>query len=101
MSEVPVGRVDVPTPVRRVAGSASLRPVWRNEVGGLTFEVADDGDRTFVKWAPAGSGLDLTAELVRLDWAGTRTHVPRVLAHGVVPDGEWLVTAALQGENAV
>ena len=101
VAQAPGGPVEVPASVRRVAGAASLRPVWRNEVGGLTFEVADDGDRRFVKWAPAGSGLDLTAELVRLRWAVTRTRVPKVLSYGVVPDGEWLVTAALPGENAV
>ena len=102
VADVPVGPVEVPASVRRVAGSASLRPVWRNELGGLTFELADDGSgRRFVKWAPAGSGLDLAAELARLNWAAGRTRVPRVLDHGGGPDGEWLVTAALPGQSAV
>jgi kanamycin kinase len=102
VAQVPGGPVEVPTAVRRVAGPGSLRPVWANEVGGLTFEVRDaGGGRRFVKWAPAGSGLDLAAELDRLRWASGRVVVPRVLDHGVAPDGEWLVTAGLDGRNAV
>jgi kanamycin kinase len=102
VSQVPSGPVHVPTSVRRAAGPGSLRPVWTNEVGGLTFEVRDaDGGRRFVKWAPAGSGLDLAAEVDRLRWASGRVVVPRVLDHGVEPDGEWLVTAGLAGQNAV
>ena len=102
VAQVPVGPVEVPASVRRAAGPGSLRPVWCNEVGGLTFEVRDPGGaRRFVKWAPPGSGLDLAAEVARLRWAAGRVLVPRVLDHGVGPDGEWLVTAALAGENAV
>jgi kanamycin kinase len=92
----------VPAAVRRVAGSARLRPVWRNELGGLTFELTDaDGGRRFVKWAPPGSWLDLAAEVPRLRWVAGRIPAPRVLDHGEGPDGEWLVTAALPGQNAV
>jgi kanamycin kinase len=94
--------LEVPPAVRRLAGAGRLRPAWRNELGGQTFELSDPGGpRRFVKWAPAGSGLDLAPEVVRLRWAAGRTPVPRVLDHGAEPDGEWLVTAALPGENAV
>jgi kanamycin kinase len=79
-----------------------LRPVWRNELGGLTYEVTDArGTRRFVKWAPAGVGLDLVAEAVRLRWAASRVPVPPVLDAGADASGEWLVTAALPGESAV
>ena len=36
----PVDPVEVPASVLRAAGPGSLRPVWCNEVGGLTFEGA-------------------------------------------------------------
>jgi kanamycin kinase len=97
-----VSAADVPAMVRRLAGPGRLRPVWRNELGGLTFELTDTGgSRRFVKWVPSGSGLDLASEVVRLRWVAGRLPVPQVLDHGCDRDGEWLVTAALPGENAV
>jgi kanamycin kinase len=84
-----------------VAGDDRLRPVWQNEDGGLTFELTGDGGRRFVKWVPAGSTLDLAAEVDRLRWAGTFITVPRVLDSGTGADGSWLLTAALPGQNAV
>ena len=87
--------------VRALAGGASWRLVWRNEVGGLTYEFGTASDRRFFKWAPSGSGLDLSAEVVRLRWAAEWTTVPQVIDAGADTDGSWLVTAALEGENAV
>nr|WP_241829699.1 aminoglycoside 3'-phosphotransferase [Parafrankia colletiae] len=78
-----------------------MRPVWRNDCGGLTFEVTSLSGRRFVKWAPAGSGLDLTAEADRLRWAAPFTPVPTVLGEGRDGAGSWLVTAGLPGRNAV
>jgi kanamycin kinase len=93
--------VAVPDVVRALAGGDAVRPVWLNELGGLTCELAGPGGRRFVKHAPHGSGLDLAAEAARLTWAARWTRVPRVLGHGAGDTGEWLVTAALEGENAV
>lgn len=97
------GRPDVAVPpaVAGVAAGRPVRLVWVNELGGLTFEVGADPQRWFVKWAPAGSGLDLAAEAPRLRWAAAFTAVPRVLAEGADSLGSWLVTAALPGESAV
>ncbi len=78
-----------------------MRSVWRNEVGGLTFEVDAEPDRCFVKWSPTVSGIDLRAEARRLEWAQAFTPVPRVLDMGADDRGTWLVTAALAGQNAV
>src|ERR1700731_4723391 len=36
---VPRGRVPVPASVKALAGGGPLRAVWRNELGGLTFEI--------------------------------------------------------------
>jgi kanamycin kinase len=58
----------VPAPVLALAGGGTVRPVWVNELGGITFEVGAGGRRRFVKWAPAGSGIDLAAEAARLLW---------------------------------
>lgn len=104
--------VDVPAPVLALARGRDILPVWQNEAGGLTFRIGDTGagagtgERVYVKWAPAGSGLDLPAEAERLRWAGKFVVVPRVLDHGAVDGGtgragSWLVTAELAGESAV
>ncbi len=98
---VPECDVAVPPPVAAVAGGHPLRPVWRNELGGLTFEIDSPAGRRFVKWAPAGSGLDLGPEQTRLRWAVNFIAVPHVIEAGTDASGEWLVTAALPGSNAV
>jgi kanamycin kinase len=94
---------DVPVPgvVLALAAGDRVRPVWLNELGGLTCEVSGPGGRRFVKWAPHVPGLDLAAEAARLRWAVDHTRVPRVLGHGADADGSWLVTEALPGESAV
>lgn len=100
---VPAADMTVPPPpaVEAVPAGRRLRSVWENEVGGLTFEVGEDPDRCFVKWAPGDSGINLTAEVARLGWAATFTVVPRVLAQGSDDAGSWIVTAVLSGQSAV
>lgn len=91
----------VPSVVRDLAAGQPVRPVWENELGGLTFELGTGAARRFVKWAPVSSGIDLVAETARLAWAEAFTPVPRVLDIGADDGGAWLVTAALPGESAV
>ncbi len=80
---------------RAVDGLAEL--VWRNELGGLTFKVADQ----FVKWNPRSSGIDLERERVRLQWISGLHPAPEVVAFGSDDEAQWLVTKALRGESAV
>lgn len=89
-----------PAVVRELAAAGPVRLAWENE-DALTFEVGDGPERCFVKWAPAGSLLDLAAEAARMTWAVACTPVPRVLGQGADSDGSWLVTAALPGQSAV
>jgi kanamycin kinase len=89
-----------PAAVRELATARQVRLAWENEHA-LTFEVGDGSDRFFVKWAPAGSPLDLAAEAARMTWAYRYTPVPRVLGLGADGEGSWLVTAALPGHSAV
>jgi kanamycin kinase len=93
--------VTVPAPVASAAGGREVSLVWENEAGGLTFAVGEGAGRCFIKWAPGGSGLDLSAEADRLAWAGQYHPVPQPLAYGHEDGGSWLVTAALPGDNAV
>jgi kanamycin kinase len=97
----PEKSIEIPRAVKSLAAGRSLRAVWENELGGVTFEVTGGSDRRFIKWAPAGSGLDLKAEVARLEWVAAFTAVPRVLEFGEDQTGAWHVTAALSGETAV
>jgi len=92
------GRERVPERVMALAAGRELRPVWRNDFGGLTYEIVGAGQ--FVKWS-RDSRLDLAAEAARLRWAVKYVPVPRVLAAGRDGGEEWLLTAALPGQSAV
>lgn len=96
--------MDIPPGVARLAGRDTVTPVWRNELGGLTFRL---GDNRYVKWMAAGhdepevEAIDFAAEARRLAWAAGFVVVPGVLDVGRDDDGQWLVTAAIRGESAV
>lgn len=101
IAQIPPADLPVPPPILVLAGRDRVRPVWRNELGGLTFEITGSAGRRFAKWAPAGSGLDLAPEVPRLRWAATFSPVPRVLDAGADETGTWLLTAGLPGDSAV
>jgi aminoglycoside phosphotransferase len=98
---VPDADLAPPQAVVEVAAGRPVQAVWANEAGGLTFQVGDEPARLFVKWTPPGSGIDLSAEMARLHWAGAFTPVPRVLDHGSDETGSWFATAGLPGRSAV
>src|SRR5215470_18683430 len=97
----PASELPVPARVMALADGGPVRSVWVNELGGITFAVGADDPWRFVKWAPAGSGIDLGTEAARMRWASRFTPVPRVLGEGSDGSGSWLVTSALRGEMAV
>jgi kanamycin kinase len=91
----------VPAAVAVLADGRPLRVVWTNELGGRTYQLGTGEDRWFVKWSPHASGIDLEKEVVRLQWAGAYTPVPRVLDHGADEEAAWIVSAGLSGQSAV
>ncbi len=95
---IPREPIAVPRAVRDVARGAGLVPVWRSEVGGLTFRT-DDG--RYIKWGPRHPELDMGAEAARLSWAARYTTVPRVIEIGGDRTHTWLVSAAIAGRSAV
>jgi kanamycin kinase len=97
----PRGDPRVPERVAALAADRSVRAVWENEIGGITFELAGAEDRRFVKWAPPSHRPMLEAEARRLRWAGRLTAVPFVLEAGHDERGSWLLTQGLPGDNAV
>lgn len=93
---IPDPSVEVPALVRAHA-SGDLDAVWVNELGGLTFR---DRDR-YLKFSPAGCGIDLADEHVRLEWARRYLPVPEVLHAASDDTGQLLVTRALDATGAV
>ncbi|WP_436763643.1 aminoglycoside 3'-phosphotransferase [Streptosporangium sp. V21-05] len=103
ISEIPTGPVAVPAVVASLAGGDAVTPVWRNELGGLTFRLEDGhGTTRYAKWVATGTPeIDLPGEAERLIWARRWAAVPRVVEHGTDADGAWLVTAEVPGRSAV
>jgi len=97
----PENDILIPDSVAQYAAGRPLDVVWRNELGGLTFRVADASKVIFIKWAPSSSGIDLNAERIRLMWAVSYISVPRVIDFGQDPEGSWLATEGIDAENAV
>lgn len=92
----------MPDTVRALIAGQPYEVVWRNELGGLTFKVlVNNGVHQFIKWSPAGSGIDLSDEIARLTWAAPWVRVPKVIDSGSDPDGAWMITAGLPGDSAV
>ena len=97
----PRENLPVPPSVLALAAGRLVHLVWRNELGGLTFEVGSGQDRCFCKWTPTQSPVDLEAERLRLEWAGAWGRVPGLLGRGRDAAGSWIVTRAMAGENAM
>jgi kanamycin kinase len=95
---IPTDRMPVPPRVRALARGAGLTPVWRNELGGVTYRT-DDG--RFVKHGPLNPETSMAGEAERLAWAAEYTRVPEVLDSGEDDLSEWLVTRAIPGLSAV
>jgi kanamycin kinase len=91
----------VPDRVRALAGDAVLEPVWRNDIGGVTFRATDADGIRFVKWGPRNAETSMRAEAERLRWAAPFAPVPQVLDEGRDAAHEWLVTAGVPGLSAV
>lgn len=98
---IPSPSEPVPDRVRTLAGDATLEPVWRNAIGGVTFRATDDGGIRYVKWGPRHAETSMRAEAERLRWAAPFTPVPDVLDEGRDATHEWLVTGGVPGLSAV
>ncbi|TLP97430.1 aminoglycoside 3'-phosphotransferase [Nesterenkonia salmonea] len=101
------GFTQTPQKVLEIANGDAVEPVWRNELGGLTFRLQGSGSTRFVKWQPHSGvhparrqDVDLTAEAEKLSWAGHFIRVPRVEDQGENDDAAWLVTEGIDGESA-
>jgi kanamycin kinase len=56
IAEIPTGPVSVPAVIAALADGDLIVPVWRNELGGLTFRLEDErGGIRYAKWVAAGT----------------------------------------------
>jgi kanamycin kinase len=105
LAAIPAGAVDVPARVVELAAGADILPVWRNELGGLTFRLTSGSPAAgirYVKWVAAGTPeLDLAAEAERLEWVCGWIAVPQVLDSGFDDAGRWLLTSGIDARSAV
>jgi len=95
---IPAADLPVPERVRALARGAQLTPIWRNDLGGVTFRT-DDG--RVIKHGPRNDETTMAAEAGRMEWAARYTRVPEVLEVDADDANEWLVTRALPGLSAV
>jgi len=72
--------VAIPFVVEDIAAGRPVAATWVNELGGVTFSVADGSE--YVKVLPPQWAHLLTAEVCRLEWAAAYLRVPRVLGAG-------------------
>jgi aminoglycoside phosphotransferase len=97
----PDGTQPTPRVVTELAYGRRVDAVWRNDLGGLTFQLGEGAAREFLKWTPHGNGVDLDEEIRRLRWARRYIIVPHVLKQGEDDEGSWFVSAGLPGTTAV
>ena len=91
----PTEPVPVPSSVTAIAADRPVRAVWVNELGGVTFSIADGAE--YVKVYPDEHARLLVAEAHRLTWACRYAAVPEMLTAGP----GWLHTVGLPGRSAV
>jgi kanamycin kinase len=91
----------VPRAVVEFIDGRPFEAVWQNGLGGLTFRIGARAGEVYLKWAPTSSGVDLTGEVERLEWARVFISVPEVIEQGSDDEGRWFVTRAIDAENAV
>ncbi len=85
--------------IQRIIDGRAFETIWVNQLGGVTIALLESPP-TFIKWSPIDTGLDLLIEAEKLTWAGSFTPVPIVVDQGRDDQGTWLVTRAIEGENA-
>ncbi|WP_120002949.1 aminoglycoside 3'-phosphotransferase [Nesterenkonia muleiensis] len=106
-ASVPQGEVEVPERVLERAAGDSIKPIWRNELGGMTFRLAGAHGTRYLKWqdytglgADRHAEVDLGTEAEKLAWANRFVTVPQVLDSGVDGQEAWLLTAGIDASAA-
>lgn len=97
----PPSSIETPEAVRALIKGRPYEVVWLNGLGDLTFLVRDPTSNIYVKWFPDVNGIDVATEVEKLRWAAQFVAVPVPLEYGSSAEGSWIVTEAIEAENAV
>lgn len=88
--------------VLALAQGRELRPVWRNELGMVTWQIGVGAEREFVKDGWRHRFFEPETEAQRLRWLATFVEVPEVVDVGHTDTAQiWLRTRGLPGDSAV
>ena len=103
IADSPNPRLDgivAPQLVLELAEGRRVEPVWRNEIGGVTYAIG--GGTEYVKYGPPHAEFDAEPEFARLRWVSDFVNAPRPIDHGVDADGNrWLRTVGIPASSAV
>lgn len=91
--------IEVPSLVVRLAAGRPTEPVWRNEIGGVTFAIGDGAE--YVKYGPPHPEFDPDADVDRLRWVRRYVPAPVPIDDGWDGGFRWSRTAGLPGITAV
>lgn len=86
-----------PSTLKRLLTSAHT-PVWYNQIGGITYHLADGG---YLKVGPLHPEWDPRREAARAAWAGQWVSTAETISVGVEDGIGWLLSRALKGWNAI
>jgi kanamycin kinase/aminoglycoside 3'-phosphotransferase-2 len=92
---------EVPALLKRLLPDASAEAVGGGCSGATLYRCRAGGIERAAKWAPAGSGIGLSREAARLDWAAGRIAAPRLCAFARNDSGELLVMEWARGRTLV
>ncbi len=91
--------IAVPPVVIRLAAGRATEPVWRNEIGGVTFAIGDGAE--YVKYGPRHWEFDADSEFDRLRWVSAYVSAPQPIDHGRDGEFRWLRTKGIPATSAV
>ena len=91
----------VPALVTRLADGRTVEPVWRNEIGGVTFRLGSGTSVDYVKVGPPHPEHSPASDAERLAWVGTYVVAPVPLGWGIDDGLAWLLTRGIPGDSAV
>lgn len=91
--------VGVPDFVRGLSRTGRVKPLYRNDNGGITFQL-DDG-ASYVKLEKPSADWDLAGSVARFGWVRFFVTAPEPLRFGHHDGLDWLETAGLSDVSAV
>jgi len=93
--------LDIPAGVRAAHPGATFELCWPTPRTSTWRVATPGGEPLYLKAAAPDAWPGIAAEAARLRWAAAFVPVPRVLESGAGPEGDWMLTAELNGTPAI